>query len=241
VRSKLWLLWAALCAALLPNISQAQEEPWEFRFTPYAWAPSLHTDLEIGSGSSAESDTSLLDILDFAFLATGEVRKGDWGVITEFNYLALSQDASIAGGRGGADVGLDGVMGGAALAYRFYDDDGTAVDVFGGFRIWSLEATIDFDRLPSISRKTTFIDPIFGLRGSFDLNEKFFVGGLAEIGGFGAGSELQWELVGRAGYRISDTVSVAFGYRHLVLNFERDRLDIEATMTGPFLAVDFTW
>ncbi len=66
-------------------------------------------------------------------------------------------------------------------------------------------------------------------------------GGLAEIGGFGAGSELQWELIGRAGYRISDTVSAAIGYRHLVLDFDRDRLDIDVTMTGPFLANDFTW
>lgn len=244
MKTKLWLFGAFLGAALLPTISQAQDDAWEFRFTPYVWAPSLNTELTIGSNPPVDSNADpldLLDLLDFAFLATGEVRKGDWGVIAEFNYLALSHDATIAGGLGGADAKLEGVMGGAALAYRFYGDDSAAVDVFGGFRIWSLEATIDFDRLPSVSRKKTFIDPIFGLRGSFDLNEHFFVGGLAEIGGFGAGSELQWELVGRAGYRISDTVNAAIGYRHLALDFDNGRLDLDVTMTGPFLAIDFTW
>jgi hypothetical protein len=33
----------------------------------------------------------------------------------------------------------------------------------------------------------------------------------------------------------------ALGYRHLVLDFNKDRVDLKVTMTGPFLAVDFTW
>lgn len=174
-------------------------------------------------------------------MANGEVRKGKWGVIAEFNYLDLSNDASYAGGLFNAENELEGVMGGAALAYRFFNDDRFSVDAFGGFRIWSLEATIDFDRLPTVSRTKTWVDPLFGLRSHFDLTESFFVDGLADVGGFGVGSKLQWEVLGRAGYRFNETFSLAVGYRHLSVDFDRDAVDINASLTGPFLALDLTW
>jgi hypothetical protein len=236
-------VYLGLCLLFFPNATRADESPWEFRFTPYLWLPALNTDLRIGTNPPTESDSStdLLDVLDFAFLANGEVRKGDWGFIGEFNYLALSNDASYAGGLFNATNELDGIMGGAALAYRFYKNDRLAVDALGGFRIWSLEATIDYDRLPTVSRTKTWVDPLVGIRGHFDLTESFFVDGLADVGGFGVGSDFQWEVSGRAGYRFNDTFSIAAGYRHLSVHFDKNALDIDAALTGPFLALDVTW
>lgn len=243
MRTVVWFVLAIVGAVMMPRTSQAAEGPWQFRFTPYLWVPKLYTDIRIRSNPPAETDssTNLLDVLDFAVLASGEIRKGNWGVVTEFNYLALSNDATYAGGLFGAEVDVDGVMGGAALNYRFLKNDRFTTDIFGGFRIWSLDAGIDFTRLPAVSQTKTWVDPIFGFRGSYKLTKDFFIDGLGDVGGFGVGSDLQWELVGRAGYRFNDTVSVALGYRHLVLNFDDNKLDLDATMTGPFLAIDFNW
>ena len=115
------------------------------------------------------------------------------------------------------------------------------VDGFAGARMWSLETSLEFRRLPTVSRTTTFVDPIVGVRAEHDLGEKWTISGLAEVGGFGVGSKLQWELLGRVGYRVSDGTTLGLGYRHLELEFDRDRIDVDTAMSGPFLAVDFTW
>jgi len=64
---------------------------------------------------------------------------------------------------------------------------------------------------------------------------------LAEVGGFGVGSDLQWEVVGRAGYQFNDRFGVALGYRHLAIDFDDDKLVMQAEISGPFLALDITW
>ena len=232
------LRFIVVCLLISPAFAEGD---WHYRLTPYAWVPSLNTDLDIGPNPPAESETSLLDVLDFAFLLTGEVHNGDWGLIGEFNYLSLSNDATYAGGRFGADISLDGTMIGVALQKRVHSSSDGNADFFVGLRHWSLDAEIDFDRLPTASRSIDFTDPILGIKGNRNINEKWFVSGLAEIGGFGIGSDLQWELVARAGYRLSDSWNAAIGYRHLVLDFDDDNLVMKATMTGPFVAVDFTW
>lgn len=232
---------AAIALMLMVYAMPSLADEWEFRFTPYVWGPSLKLDTTIGRSRSASSDTSLLDVLDFAFLAAGEVRKGDWGVMAEFNYLALSDDFRFAGGLVRGESELEGVMGGAALAYRFLSDEALALDAFGGFRVWSLEATANFRVLPTASRSTTFVDPIMGLRGTYEITPDWFVSGIGEIGGFGVGSDFQWEVVGRLGYRFNDTIAVAAGYRHLALEVDRKGLAMDVAMTGPFVAVDVTW
>ena len=221
--------------------SSAAGDDWSFRFTPYVWLPSLSLDAGIGTSPQVSSDTDVLDVLDFAFLATGEARKGDWGLLFEFNYLALSDEATFLGSRVRIDTELEGVMAGAAVAYRLADTGTARVDGFAGARVWSLETSLDFRRLPAVSRTTTFVDPILGVRAEYDFGERWSVSGLAEVGGFGVGSELQWELVGRVGYRVGESTTIGVGYRHLALEFDRDRIDVEAAMSGPFLAVDFTW
>ena len=232
-----------IVGALFPASADAQDGGWKFRLTPYGWIPSMSLDTTIGASPSISSDTDLLDVLDFAFLLTGEARNGDWGIIGEFNYLALSDEFTFGGARVAVrgEAELRGIMGGAAVAYRFAGDDRASADVFGGFRIWSLEATADFRVLPTVSRKTTFVDPIIGLRGTYFVTDDIFLSGLVEIGGFGAGSDFQWEVVGRASYRFNDTISAGIGYRHLALDLSRGGLAVDAAISGPFVAIDFNF
>jgi hypothetical protein len=236
-----WHLSTALCLFLLATVAMANNDDWEFRLTPYVWLPSLQTDLNIGPNPPVETDTSLFDLLDAAFLGVAEARKGDWGFLGEFNYLALSADAVSPRGALGAEASLDGIMAGAAVTYRVRSDAVSTIDVFAGLRYWDLDAAIDFRRLPEVSTSRSWVDPVFGMRGQRRLPERWFVDGLAEVGGFGVGSDLQWELVAKIGYRFNETVSASLGYRHLDLDFDDEGLILDATMSGPFLAFDFQW
>jgi hypothetical protein len=230
----------ALIAALLPPAAAQADGGWEYRITPYLWLPTLSGDLAIGASPPASSDASLLEVLEFGFLATGEARKGDWGILGEFNYLSLSQDASW-GNRLDADVKLKGGMGALAVAYRFAKDDAGWADVFGGLRAWSVKPEIDFDRLPSVSKKKSWVDPIVGLRGRYALTETTYLSALGDIGGFHLGSRFQWEIVGSVGYQFSDTVSAELGGRYLSIDFKDGGVILDTQIRGPFVALNFTF
>jgi hypothetical protein len=228
-----------LCAAATPAL--AGDDGWSWRLTPYVWAPTMYTDVVVGEQPPTSSDVGLLDVLDFAFLASFEGRKGNWGVLGEFNYLALSQRASPPPGFGAAKVGLDGVLAGVAGTYRVFADDRASVDLLAGLRYWDLKTSVNFDNLGDVSTSKSWVDPIFGVRASYDLTPDIFVDGQFDIGGFGVGSDLQWEAIGRVGYRVSETVGAAVGYRHLDVDFNDDGLVMNLTLTGPFVAVDFNF
>jgi len=164
---------ATLAMVLVPSASVADEPDWEYRVTPYIWTPTLIADLAIGIDPPTQSETDLLDILNFAFLVNGEVRKGDWGLIGEFNYLSLTDDVfSTPGGRFSSDANLDGFMVGAAGAYRFYEDASASADVFAGVRRWWIDAEIEFQNRsnPSVSRH--WDDPIVGARGQYRVTDR---------------------------------------------------------------------
>jgi hypothetical protein len=227
--------------ALSMPAGAADKGSWEFRVTPLVWAPSLYADANIGRNPPTSTETSLLDVLDLAFMSTFEARKGRWGVIGEFNFLALSQKSSFAGGFLGAKTKVSGFMLGAAGAYRFYEDPVANADVFAGARFWSLDTEIKFRRIGTVERSANLVDPIIGIRGQYAITENWFVGGLAEIGGFGVGSDFQWEVIGRAGYRLNDNFAIAAGWRHLNIDLDDNGLILDATLTGPFVAVDVTF
>ena len=213
-------------------------DAWEFRVTPYIWLPTFDGNFAVGRDQPSEVETSLLDVLEGAALVSGEVRNGDFALLGEFNYLDLAHDASSPQGRFGVDVGIKGTMTSMALAARLHEDDTTALEVFGGARLWSVSTTVDFKRLQTRSIDRTWIDPIVGLRASHDLSETVFVEGLGDIGGFGVGSDLQWEGVARVGYRISEGTAVALGYRYLHVDFHDSSLLMDADLRGAFVALD---
>ncbi len=234
-------LLAALIALAPPAANLAEASEWEYRVTPYAWIPSFDAEMAIGDESGDGSGPSFWELLEFAVLINGEARRGDWALIGEYNYLALSDDAEALGGRLSADILFDGHMAGAAVAYRFHHDERASAEVFGGARAWWIDAEIDLQRIsnPSVSRN--WVDPIIGMRGSYALTDRVALSGLADIGGFGVGSDLQWELIGRVGYEFTDHIGAALGYRHLALDFADDKLVLDAEISGPFLAIDIMW
>lgn len=235
---------AAAMATLLATGSALGDEGWSYRVTPYAWAPSMRLATgAFGGLPETDTETDLLEILDFAALVAGEARKDDWGVLFEVNYLDLSKKKSRARGLIETKTEMSGVMAGLAASRRLVETPNARANVFAGFRYWSLDTMIDLQRLNDRSWRESFVDPIIGLRGEYDLSPCWFVSSLAEVGGFGVGdgSDLQWELMGRLAYRHSESTAFAIGYRHLGLHFERGGRAVDATLTGPLIALDITW
>jgi hypothetical protein len=228
------------CVVLAPAPAAALDG-WTFRVTPYLWLPTLSTETAIGNQPEADASVSVLQVLDFAALLAGEAHNGRYTILGEFNYLDLSQNSAGPGGLVRAETGLKGVLTSVMAGYAFASDERLRVETLAGVRLWSLNASVDFATLPEASTSETWVDPVVGLRATYGVTDRIAVQGLANIGGFGVGSAFQWEILARVGYAVSDRWTLAAGWRHLEVDVDRGRLDLEMTLTGPFLAADFTF
>lgn len=228
----------ALVVSLL-TATAAFCENWKYRVTPYLWLPSLVTALGVGPNPPVEGTKSLLEILDGAFLIAGEAQSQDWAVIGELNYLSLSDDFGVAPGDPIAEWRLRGTMMTLAGAYAFHHSAGTRLEAMAGVRRWDLEAsTTVLNASASIER--SWSDPIVGLRVSTPIGQNARFKGMANIGGFGAGSENQFEVVGQVEWPVSDQMSLSVGYRHLYLDFNDGAL-IDVELSGPLVSLSFNF
>ncbi len=69
--------------------------------------------------------------------------------------------------------------------------------------------------------------PISGLR--------FFLTAWGNAGGFGAGSDLTWDVFGGFGYEWNDWLSTVIGYRHLEVDYDDEGFVYDVTQTGPLI------
>lgn len=232
-------LVAAIFLATVPTTTLAQG--WQFRVTPYVWAPSMDTSLRASGSPTADTSTSVLEVLEFAALVTGEARRGPLTILGEVNYLDLGDDATALDGAVRARVDLEGFLAAIAVAYALVETDRARVEGLAGARLWSLEGAVDPATLPKGSATATWVDPIIGLRATVAVADRVSLQAQGDIGGFGVGADLQWELVGRVGYTVSDRVTAAAGWRHLAVKADRGGLDIDLNLTGPFVAFDISF
>ncbi len=81
------------------------------------------------------------------------------------------------------------------------------------------------------------MDPIIGGRFHMSLSERWLLTLRGDIGGFGVGSDLTWNVAARLGYRLSERTTLAFGYRHLDIDYDSGKLELDAEFSGTFLGM----
>ena len=74
------------------------------------------------------------------------------------------------------------------------------------------------------------------------LSERFYLRGLADVGGFGVGSDLTVQLLGGIGYQLTDHVAIELAYRYLKEDYDGGpSFSFDAEMHGPLLGISVTW
>jgi hypothetical protein len=146
--------------AHMPVKAVAVAEPtWSYRFTPYAWLPSIKGDSTI-RGRTTALDASFIDIAKdseipkelFGLMGSFEARNGRFSLMGDAAYLMIGR-----AGSGARQRSVDALIGGTlsasvdvkfkmaivemAAAYelaRFGAGAGssTSIDVYGGGRLW---------------------------------------------------------------------------------------------------------
>ena len=121
--------------------------------------------------------------------------------------------------------------------------DNVEVSATAGLRYQHFKGDLSIDpaRFPGIDREGTqdWIDPIVGLSLQYQINDRWFVNALADVGGFGVGSKITAQGFASVGYMWTPSISTALGYRAIYADYENDGFVYDATQHGLFTSIGF--
>ena len=119
------------------------------------------------------------------------------------------------------------------------------ISATAGVRYQRLDAELRIDPVffSGVRRTGTvdWADPTVGLFMRYDINDKWFVNALADVGGFGVSSDLTAQGFFSVGYRWTPTISTALGYRAIYTDYDRDGFKYDTTMHGVFSSLGISF
>jgi hypothetical protein len=245
----LWVVGEAAADEAKPSSALADE--WSMSISPYAWAAGLDGKVAPFPGApEADVDASfsdILDDLDLGAMAIVELRYKRFAGYMDLVYTEISADQDTPLGRRHDDVELEnevfiGTFGGA---YRPIETDHASLDLLVGIRAWSVDTDLDLEggRRPDeeFEHNENWVDPMIGLHGRYQFENGIFLTNLMQIGGFGVGSDLTWDVFGAVGYQFNDSISAIAGYRHLDVDYKHNGFVFDVDLSGPVIGMTITF
>jgi hypothetical protein len=244
---------AALISIALPAGARAADLPpvpdtsdWKFVVALYGWGAGLNGDVGVFGLPPQEVDLPFSDViqsLDFAFMGLAEARKGRFMMGIDATYTNVSKTVKTPFGvlANKIEATNTALMLTGLAGYALYDTDVARLDLVAGARLWSVNNDFDLKGglLGGVSKSdgATWVDPLVGAKLRVDVLPKVYVTSWAMIGGFGVGSDLMWDLMGGAGYDVSDHFSLFAGYRAVSVDYKNDGFVYDMVEQGPVAAL----
>lgn len=264
---------AASCLAALAAPAAKADTPdywdgdWHGSIQPYGWLPgiSAETRFELPNNGGTvvqKSDNNIFDYLSGALMVDGTLRKGNWGLYGDFDWVKFTNEegrfTTIGGDRIGANANLDtrwGIKGGmvnfAGLYTMAHGQQGYIDLVFGIRYLW-IKGNLDWNfnlagnggradisNSGHLNNQTHVTDGIIGIRGRWSpfADSNWFFPYYVDVG---AGSSDNT-------YQLMVGVAYAFHWGDITLNY-RD-VEYEQDSSNQFLkrvqlsgpALSFTW
>ena len=239
-----------LAAILLaPPVAGADEtNKWTFDVSLYGLAAGMSGSVGIGP-VNADVDfgfDKVLDNLEFGMMGKLRVGYDRWALTTDVIYMGLGAS------RNGVSVDMDQWMVEPTVTYRV----SRYFEPLVGVRYNNLSAEIAGPNLqrpgPGIlpgpgaldgpgtrSGTQDWWDPIVGANLSLPLGKGFSLNLRGDVGGFGVGSDLTWQVFPFFGWQFAKWGSLQAGYRWLSMDYETGsgarRFKYDMLIQGPQL------
>jgi hypothetical protein len=219
----------------------------EILATPYLWFPWTSATITpsrvlLPSASSTIGPGDLIDHITWVpFMGSLEVRDGQWGFLADFIHAPLKSGIStrqiLFNGASG-NITLD--AGTAMFLYRPIQSSYQYLDVGLGMRAWGLSGGIALSEglLPplSVSSGLSWADPLISLRYHRELGNGFSTTVYGDLGGFGIGAHVDWQLLGTIDYAWRPGIDLHVGFRSLNFNYGAQQAGFNTNMYGPLIA-----
>jgi hypothetical protein len=230
----------------------AQQDRWTLSVAPYVWGAGLQGNVGLFGVRPISVNMSFGDIVDnlrFGGMAVGEAHNGTWGVLTDVIYIKTEVEQTVGRNVAGVPLALSGNIETSSFSgtimgqYRLVSQPTATLDLMAGARVWSVNNDIKLSLtaggapLAGLggSEGSTWVDPMVGFRARLDLNSSWYLTGWGMVGGFGAGSDISWDVLAGVGYQWTTRLSIIGGYRALGVNYKNNGFVYDVVQRGPIL------
>jgi hypothetical protein len=244
---------AAPSAAALPALpaftaspvappSAASESDWHFAVSPYLWVPWVYGSVGANGQNFHYYATpdELFSHFRFGLLGLVDTRYKRVVMPLDILWMRLGDDKALPLSPTGtvANIKLDMFILTPKIGYRVVDTKMIKIDALAGFRYWHIGTNFQFTtNTLNFSRSINFVDPLVGGRITGNLSDKVSVVVAGDVGGWGTGSQLDYQVGAFLGYRIKPALALQAGYRYLSLDYTNgDRL-LNLNISGPLFGV----
>jgi len=224
----------------------------QFFVTPYLWLSGVNAAIKtpLPRAPEVNADVSAIDLLSHLngvpFMGSAEIRDGPIGLLGDVLHVPVganitTRNVFFQGGK----AALATNTGTAILFYRALDAPTQFVDLGGGMRAWGFSAnlTLNPGLLPgqSVNRSAGWGDPLLAGRYHYDFGNGFGLTAYGDVGGFGVGAHVDWQVIGTVDYALNSWINLRLGYRSLNFNYQASdsNLGFNVHMKGPILAGTF--
>jgi hypothetical protein len=204
----------------------SKDDQWHITLTPYLWFPAFYGNLGFPNRNlQVHADAgSLLAHFRFGLMGDVDVRR-KWfvaGVDMFWVRLGDNKPIPLEAGVTTANVKVWEFILTPEVGVRFVDQQRIKVDFLTGLRYWHLGTSLAFNPSAlglSFSRSDNWVDPLVGGRIQALLSDKIVLNLIGDVGGWGTGSLIDYEVGGLLGYKIKPTVTLLGGYRYLRVDY----------------------
>jgi hypothetical protein len=239
----------ALASAPAAPIAPAPADPassdsnWHFTVSPYLWFSGIH-GTATADGHVATISASAGDLLShFRFGLMGLVEPSYKRIVLPLDivWVRLGDDRAILDNTSVANLKGSEFILTPKIGYRVLDLKALKVDALTGFRYWHYGQSVSFTtNTLNFSASQNWVDPLVGGRITGYLSPKIAVVIAGDVGGWGAGSQLDYQIAGLIGYRIKPALALQLGYRYLFVDYRNGLSGLNLTTSGLVAGVSIT-
>jgi hypothetical protein len=202
---------------------------YQFFVTPYLWLASVHatTLTPLAREPQVNSSVSTIDLLSHLdgapFMGSFEARYGALGFLADAIHLPVSTKITTCDiFYNGGNAALKANTATGIALYRFFQDPVQFADGGLGFRAWGFSSNLTLNpgllQGAAVNRSGSWTDPLIGGRYHRELGNAFGLTAYGDVGGFGVGAHIDWQVLGTIDYSLSPSWNLHLGYRSLNFN-----------------------
>jgi hypothetical protein len=216
---------------------------WQFQAIGYGWATAINGEVGVRNLPPVDVNVDFRDVLrhlDGAFMGSFLAKNGEWMVMADLVWAKLSDDALVKppGNRRPVlaallpgtyvELGLRQLIASGIAGYRlpFVSPD---LELYATAGVRYNRLTAQLKATPGLipvtisrGRVEDWADPIVGMAAHWRITDRWFLNALADVGGFGVGSEFTAQGFASIGYQWTPSISTSVGYRAIYTDY-RDR------------------
>jgi hypothetical protein len=234
-----------------PIAGTSQDDEWHLSVSPYLWFPGVHGTIgafDRDAGFKA-SPADLLSNFRFGLMGTVEARRNRLLIPIDMMWIRLGDDRALPFpnlGATSANMKATEFILTPKIGIRLINGKMISADFLTGIRYWHFGENLSFT--PSVlglnfSKSQDWVDPLVGGRIQMALSQKVVLTAAGDVGGWGTGSQLEYQVVGLLGYKLKPAMTLQAGYRYLYVDYAKGGSDgalIKATTDGVVFGVTLT-